>query len=197
MINIIILLIIFVCLYMFHKKEQFSNIKDIILNNDDKHPDRQKLILNSSELINDKINNNEALIPYSQLYDYILRNNDKDSQNISRKGHDDSELPILTNNNYSKYIHKLKMVNNKLKIHQNFKIDLMLYHLNFILNTFKNVNELNVNKNNITDLKLIGTKLSEILDKINIQKDTSINYNSQPMTTQGKQYSYNNYIKQK
>lgn len=65
----------------------------------------------------------------------LIDNNDKED-----------ELPVMTNDNFKEYNHKLSVMNNKKKIRQDYIINLLKYKIKFLLETLKDVNEIDLLK---------------------------------------------------
>lgn len=77
------------------------------------------------------------------LEDYLKESKDKPSLNNSEN---ENELPIIINNDYKLYNHKLRMINNKKKIRQDYILNLLKYKIFFILDTLEDVDNLDIKK---------------------------------------------------
>ena len=110
MINIIILIVLFVVIYIIYnfKKEYF-------IINDNDNEEEKKQILNTfdktAEIINFNLNELDITSPIIDKYldEKIL---DKKSQNSNNN----SDLPLMTDNNVTNYNHQLKLLINSRKI---------------------------------------------------------------------------------
>jgi hypothetical protein len=150
MINIILLILISLLVYVFFylKKEHFSdNIQKILTNgtNEDKkrYTDTFDDIKSSSDGFNFDLNKIDITSPYIDTY----LNNIIINKKLQQKTHN-NELPLMTDNNKSNYIHKLKLLINSRKIAQNVVLNVLKNKINYIMGTTKNVKYI---KKNITD----------------------------------------------
>ena len=97
-------------------------------------------------------------IPQKILDNYLEKYLENSKENVSLNSNEnEGELPIIINNNYKHYNHKLHMINNKKKIRQDYIINLLKYKIYYLLDTLEDVNKLNLNKiieeNQLTDEK--------------------------------------------
>ena len=67
----------------------------------------------------------------------VLSSNSADVNELS-----DGELPIIDNNNYTKYNHKLKLLLNSKKIKQLFIINMLKNKINYLSSSLQNIKEL-------------------------------------------------------
>lgn len=149
MINIILLILISLLVYVFFylKKEHFSNIQEILT--DDTNEDKKRYtdtfddIKSSSDGFNFDLNKIDITSPYIDTY----LNNIIINKKLQQKTHN-NELPLMTDNNKSNYIHKLKLLINSRKIAQNVVLNVLKNKINYIMGTTKNVKYI---KKNITD----------------------------------------------
>ena len=129
MIDGILIIIIFLVVYL--RKESFQTLDKKQLKSIEKSVHHFKKELNltdtdidlDSKLLNDYLNN------------YI---NEPEDVNVPLG----DELPMIDNNNYTKYNHKLKLLLNSKKIKQLFFINMLKNKINYLTGSFKNIKEL-------------------------------------------------------
>ena len=150
MINVIILILISLLVYFifYLKKEHFyqdTNIQEILKNevNKKKYTDTFDDIKSSSDGFNFDLNKIDITSPDIDTY----LNNIILNKKLQQKTHN-NELPLMTDNNKSNYIHKLKLLINSRKIAQNVVLNVLKNKINYIMGTTKNVKYI---KKNITD----------------------------------------------
>jgi hypothetical protein len=129
---ILILLIIIICLIFYLRKESFQNINidKKQLDNIDNSINNFKKELNLSDKEMDL--NGPLLNNYLNML--VSKTPDVNSVN-------ESNLPFIDNNNYTKYNHELKLLLNSKKIRQLFIINMLKNKINNLSGSLKNIKE--------------------------------------------------------
>ena len=142
MINIIILIVLFVVFYIIYnfKKEYF------IINNNDSDDEKRQILNrfdNTSEIINFNLNEIDITSPLIDTYldEKIL---DKKSQNSNNN----SDLPLMADNNVTNYNHQLKLLINSRKISQDIILNILRNKINYLMGSLKNIKDVKKNIHN-------------------------------------------------
>ena len=150
---LIIFIIIFIILLcnlfskenFYQEDNVYTDILDIM---DQKNKlDRRKKLFNSVDNTFKKIKDDGLVksnkIPLKLLDDYLnkdIYNSNKDDADLYVKSLD--KLPMISNNNYSKYNHKLRLMNNSKKIRNDYIINLLKNKLNFMIKSIDKVDDM-------------------------------------------------------
>jgi len=123
---LIVFIILIIFLILLTKKEKFDDNIDVI----------KDVKLNSKNSINlvDVMLNDDTLIKY--LNKKELEEKSDINNPLSNK------LPILIDDEYKEYNHKLRKIINDKKIYQNFVIDLLKNNIKILLNKTSNINDI-------------------------------------------------------
>ena len=132
-------------------KNSLEKITNLLKNND--LVNQRKLFFDSVETTNKHLkkftgkSGPNTNIPQKILDNYLEKYLENSKEKVALNSNEnEGELPIITNNNYTDYNHKLRIINNKKKIRQDYIINLLKYKISFLLNTLEDVNKLNLKK---------------------------------------------------
>ena len=136
-------------------KNSLEKITNLLKNND--LVNQRKLFFDSVETTNKNLkkftgkSGPNTNIPQKILDNYLEKYLENSKEKVSLNSNEnDGELPIIINNNYKHYNHKLRVINNKKKIRQDYIINLLKYKIYYLLDTLEDVNKL---KTKMTDNK--------------------------------------------
>ena len=141
MIIILVLLLIIIFLIFYVKKETFQNSNLGELDPNIHLEDIDKSLNNFKKELNLKDTEMDLNSPLFDEYLNMLVSKNPDVNSVN-----ESNLPFIDNNNYTKYNHKLKLLLNSKKIRQLFIINMLKNKINYLSGSLKNIKELKKNK---------------------------------------------------